>query len=89
MALSFSIHTRDEPSMDFIQLLLEEYNFGVIKTIHQDTKYVNDNMEDRFDVHYSSINEKGERLKKNLHQQLELVYGYSPTGVFMYSITPL
>jgi hypothetical protein len=83
MALSFSIHTRDEPCMDFIKLLLEEYNFGVIDSIHQDT------MEHRFDVHYLSINEKGHCLKNKLHTKLHLMYGSCPTGVLMYSITPL
>jgi len=89
MALSFSIHTSNEPGMYFIQTLLEEYNFGVIEKINQDTKYKDDNMDDRFDVYYASINEKGERLKNNLHTKLHLIYGRCEGGVLMYSITPI
>jgi hypothetical protein len=89
MALSFSIHTRDEPDMDFIKELLEAYNFGVIDHIHQTTKYKPyEDTHDRFDVRYSSINEKGERLKQNLHTKIELIYGQGLNGALMYSITP-
>jgi len=91
MALSFSIHTTDEPGMDFIKRLLTQYNFGVVDTITQDSRYNyrEETVRDRFDVHYSSINEKGERLKKSLSTPQELIYGKHDRGVFTYSITSL
>jgi len=79
MAFSFSFVDLDGADESFVQAVLEEYNLGTLDKIVVTHLY--DNV--KFDVYYSSRNEKGQSFCHDLHQAtkrqttLPMKHGYN------------